>query len=64
MYLAFKKFQYKQYNMSKKVNIRDDAIMIMLMQLQLKLKKTAEITYLESKKQQRRYRVTYLEDSK
>ena len=34
------------------------------MQLQLKLQKTAEITYLKAKKQQTRYRVTYLEVSK
>ena len=34
------------------------------MELQLKLKKTEEITYLESKKQQTRYHLTYLEVSK
>ena len=32
-----------------------------LMQLQAKLKKTAEIAYLEANKQQTRYRLTYLE---
>ena len=32
-----------------------------LMQLQVKLKKTAEITYLEAKKQETRYRLRYLE---
>ena len=31
------------------------------MQLQLKVKETGETTYLVSKKQQRKYRVTYLE---
>ena len=34
------------------------------MQLQVKLQKTVQITYLEEKKQQTRYRVTYLESSK
>ena len=34
------------------------------MELQVKLQKTAEITYLEAKKEQASYRVTYLEVSK
>ena len=34
------------------------------MQLQVKLQKAAELTYLEAKKQQTRYRLTYFEFSK
>ena len=34
------------------------------MELQLKLQKGAQRTYLEEQKQQKRYRVTYLEVSK
>ena len=35
-----------------------------LMQLEVKLQKTAEIAHLEGKRQETRYRVTYLEVSK
>ena len=35
-----------------------------LLQLQVKVKKIAELTYLEANKQQTKYRLTYLESCK